>query len=76
MKHTEGNNLNDNSILEDTEEHPKVTQNCVDKTIKKHCTVGAMNSAHGSPYVDVIIKVRSVNHCHGPPTTQHILGQV
>jgi hypothetical protein len=26
MKHTAGNNLNDNSILEDTEEHPKATQ--------------------------------------------------
>ena len=26
MKHTAGNNFNDNSILEDTEEHPKLTQ--------------------------------------------------
>jgi hypothetical protein len=26
MKHTAGNNLNDNSTLENTEEHPKLTQ--------------------------------------------------
>jgi len=74
MKHTAGNNLNDNIILEEIVEHPKLTQTVLIKCSRSTVQWETVNNAHGSPYyVDVIIRVRNVNHRHDATTTQHIL---